>query len=197
MRYKIKDNHIVEQPLMPVKIYPLNILISFLIMLPGLYFFYWCCANGWDNYDENGNWVSANVWQGCIAIMGSIFGLLATAFVILVVDKVWWKNKTFKSYNLGWQFNKDYFYLDLYKEAYEDCLAEIKAGAFNESYWKKSFSDLSDQCEVFEKKQKALREEQMPRKDYALAMKTFNQQYFGEGESDLTTYRKTLPPREM
>lgn len=74
----------------------------------------------------------------------------------------------------------DYLSDDIYKEAYNDCIEEIKAGTFDERFWTTTFFNLDTEKEQTDRiiKEKLAEEiKAIPRKNYTEWMKERNQMF--------------------
>lgn len=74
----------------------------------------------------------------------------------------------------------DYLSDGIYKEAYNDCIEEIKAGTYDETIWSRTFSSLNEEKENTDRiiKEKLAEEiKAIPRKNYAEWMKERNQMF--------------------
>lgn len=177
MRYKITEyNDIRESYIIPFTVNWKTLFIHFLMWLPGLFLtFYSSFVNGWDTYDENGMYLYTNL-SGIFAIIFLILGLFASGALMAITEKYPISIKKYKEYSLLY-FNQNHLDIPIYKEAYKECIQDIKNDNFDRTEWNVIFRNLSSEADRLKEGEKQIKKINIPKRDFAGELKDSNDMY--------------------
>lgn len=176
MRYKVTDNSIIqENHILPITVNWKTSFSHLLVWSPALISLYYTCfLYGWDDY-ENGVRTDPTGISNLffvfllLAIFTSCAGMIST-------EKFPFSFENPRRYSI-YYFNKEHLDIPLYKEAYEECIRDIKANSFDEDEWNNIFKGLSREAERLKEGEKQIKKINIPKRDFAGELKDSNDMY--------------------
>lgn len=176
MRYKVTDNSIIqENHILPFTVNWKTSLGYIFIWTPGLICLYYTCfAIGWDHY-ENGIKTGPTGISN-FALVFLIIAFFGTFLYTGITEKFPINLKKSQEYSI-YYFNKEHLDIPLYKEAYEECIRDIKANSFDEDEWNNIFKGLSREAERLKEGEKQIKKINIPKRDFAGELKDSNDMY--------------------
>lgn len=176
MRYKVTDNSFIEENhIVPFTVNWKTSLVHLLIWSPGLYFLYYTCfISSWDIY-ENGVAVGVTA-SSILAIVFMTFALVCSGAYTAVTKKFPISLKKTQRYSVSY-FYKKHLDIPIYKEAYQECLSEIKTGTFDNYEWQEIFHKLSSEAVRLKEGEKKIKKINIPKRDFAGELKDSNDMY--------------------
>ena len=176
MRYKVTEyGDIRENYIVPFSINWKTLLVHLFIWAPGLITLYYTCFKyGWDNY-EDGVKISATTISN-FAILLLSFAVLISAFYTGITEKFPISFKKYKSYSITY-FNKGHLDIPIYKEAYKECIQDIKNDNFDRTEWNVIFRNLSSEADRLKEGEKQIKKINIPKRDFAGELKDSNDMY--------------------
>jgi len=154
-------------------------LITFYMYVPALIFLLLAILTGWTEDFEGESFISNAggffIIFGALASLGSLFYNLNCG---IDGKGMFYRNQS--HYIAVNYLDPENLNNSIYKEAYEDCLSEIKNNTFSGSYWSNVFRELNQEIrglKFAEQKAKSESINSIPRKDYVSIMKDTNAMY--------------------
>lgn len=175
MRYTLDNGVIEAKPILPIKPNWKNISHLFIILSPGLIASVIASMTRWDEYDPASGDFAPTIIGGSAFIM-LFFGFIICFFWCIAREQGLFKFKKKQRYGVSY-LTQDYLDIPIYKEAYEECLSEIKAGTFDKNEWSNIFYKLSLEAERLKEGDKKIKKITIPKRDFAGELKESNDMY--------------------
>lgn len=175
MRFTLDNGVIEAKPLLTIKPNWNNLGHLFAILSPGLVASVIASMTRWDEYDPaSGEWVPTII--GGSAFVMLFFGFIICFFWCIAREQGLFTFKKKQRYGVPY-LTQEHLDIPIYKEAYQECLYEIKIGTFDKYEWQRIFQKLSREAERLKEGEKQIKKINIPKRDFAGELKDSNDMY--------------------
>lgn len=175
MRYTLDNGVIEAKPILPIKPNWKNISHLFIILSPGLIASVIASMTRWDEYDPASGEFAPTIIGGSAFVM-LFFGFIICFFWCIAREQGLFKFKKKQSYGILY-LNEDHLDIPIYKEAYKECLEDIKNNNFDRTEWSVIFRNLSSEADRLKEGDKQMKKITIPKRDFAGELKESNDMY--------------------